>query len=148
MEEDLKSHLKESYKTVHDVMPHVKAGYPYYVESISTYTPTAGGGSVWYDVTVSGAPDNADILVDLTIYAEQAAASDWLYFRTRKKGSSQAYEGCIAGAGGGVGSSGYPDLAGTIRQLLSSDKKYQYSHDRSGWNVVTVKQIGYWVIPT
>jgi hypothetical protein len=235
---DFLAHLSADWKIVHGIWVNVRAyiktnvidKMAYFTEEISSYTPVKG---IWTTVTVSSAPANATVLVLLSFYGEKSTFADYLYLRTRKYGSGEAYEGVFAAestagiltgsgswnpdsiadgaqtsttisvSGASVGDSvaigfytpagalisaavtssgtvtvtlfnrtgstldigsesltatvfktwshaGYPDIGGTILQKLSADKKYQYheDHNSAGWNVRTIKQLGYFVFPT
>jgi hypothetical protein len=109
------------------------------VRAIRTVSYTAD--AAWHDDTITGAPTGADkiIIAVFVVYVSTTQTTELYTVLTRKKGSSEGYEGAIIG---------HQDAVGQIIQECDENAQYQYNISATfGTRSGVLKQLGYWVFP-
>jgi len=122
------NHLKEDFRKVHNIWPHV----PYFVWSVSTLSWTYDGA--WHTATAAGPTPSADKQI-VVILGILRAASNTIYVYTRKYGSTEDWEGVLE--------TDY--IGGMIIQACDSNGQYEYKTTTNAG--ITVKQLGYMAFP-
>ncbi len=134
-ENAFKNHLAQDWKIVHNIWSNVKNAVLDFQYDLQTLSITIDAN--WHEKTVAS---NA-VLVILGLTWQTDTLNYTMYFYTRKKGPSAAWED-PAWARNGNNSGDKARYGTTIIQPLSTDGKYEYKTQKES-GTLTVKRIGY-----